>query len=80
MGDAVLVLAVPPSVKGMPRETRRAFRLSVGHQFKIRGRNKIGWLELNVGRVVDPVLGGFMNTIWIEPTCVRVVRRKAPAA
>ena len=80
MGDAVLVLSVPPSVKGMPLETRRAFRLSVGHQFKIRGKNKIGWLELNVGRVVDPVLGGFMNTIWIEPTCVRVVRRKAPAA
>jgi hypothetical protein len=80
IGDSVLILRVPPDISELAAEAQRAFRLSVGHQFKVKGRNKAGWLELNVGRVVDPVIGGFMNTIWIEPSCVRVVRRKSGAA
>jgi len=75
-GDSVLIVSIPSSVKSMPLDTRRAFELSVGHQFLVRGRNELGWLELNVGRVVDKALGSFMNTIWIEPKFVRVVRRK----
>jgi hypothetical protein len=75
-GDSVLVLSVPPPIKTMPLETRRAFKLSVGHRFKVRGIDEAGLLELMVGRVVDKAVGGFMNTIWIEPEFVKVVRRK----
>jgi hypothetical protein len=80
IGDSVLVLTVPDSVRGMALVSRRAFRLAVGHQFKVRGRDECGCLELRIGRVADRVLGGFMHTIWIEPECVRVVRRRPRAA
>lgn len=73
VGDSVFVLKVPEQVKALPPESRRAFSLAVGHQFKVRGTNRAGWLELNVGRVADTVLGGKMNTIWIQRACVRLV-------
>jgi hypothetical protein len=79
IGDLVLVVAVPETVKSLPRSSRRAFQLAVGHQFKVKGRNQVGWLHLEVGRIVDPILGGFMNSIWIEPSCVRVRRRRRVA-
>ena len=66
-GDSVFVRSVPGSVGTLPRVSRRAFKLAVGHQFKVLGQNRAGWLELNIGRVADTILGGIMNTIWIEP-------------
>ena len=73
MGDSVLVEAVPPGVSRTPYKTLRVFRLSVGHRFEVRGRNRIGWLELHVGRVVGEKW--YKHSIWIEPEYVRVVRR-----
>jgi len=76
-GDIVLVLRTPAHLETWAEpESRRAFALAVGHRFEVQGKNSAGWLELEVGRVVDRVIGGFMNTIWIEPSCVRIIRHR----
>ena len=79
VGDSVLVRAVPDEAAKLPVASRRAFRLAVGHQFKVRSKNRVGWLELYVGRVVN---GGpaYLESIWIEPKLVKVVRRGKRAA
>ena len=79
VGDSVLVRAAPEAVAKWPAETRRAFRRAVGHQFKVRSKNDLGWLELYVGQVVS---GGpaYLESIWIEPRLVRIVKRRRRAA
>jgi hypothetical protein len=79
VGDSVLVRSIPEAARKLPVATRRAFRLAIGHQFKVRSRNRVGWLELYVGRVVSGI-SPYLESIWIEPACVRVVRRGKRAA
>jgi hypothetical protein len=79
VGDSVLVKAVPEEASKLTAAARRAFQHAVGHQFKVRGRNRLGWLELYVGRVVSDG-PAYLESIWIEPKFVRVVRRRKRAA
>ena len=78
VGDSVVVEAVPPDVNRTPSLARRVFRRAVGHQFKVRGRNRIGWLELHVRRAGNE--RSYKHFIWIDPEYVRVVRRGARRA
>ncbi len=59
----------------MPAETRKAFEAIVGNIFPVESIGRYGHLELMVGSVVDPLIGGFMNTVWIEPDCIVVVNQ-----
>lgn len=69
LGDWVRVLTVPLSVKDMPDETKEAFSKAVGNTFQIEHFDETGCIELNMWRKVS------MDTIWLEPYCVRRFRR-----
>ncbi len=75
VGDNVRVVRTPDTLPSMPAETQKAFEAIVGHTFPVRGIDRYGHLELMVGSVVDPLIGGFMNTLWIEPDCVVAVNQ-----
>ena len=63
------VVSVPASIARMPRASKRAFARAVGRTFQIEAFDESGCAELDLtGKV------GF-DTIWIEPFCVRRVRR-----
>jgi hypothetical protein len=69
IGDWVRVVSVPGSVARMRRATKRAFARAVGKTFQIEAFDESGCAELDLtGKV------GF-DTIWIEPFCVRRIRR-----
>ena len=69
IGDWVRVVSVPDSIARMPRASKRAFARAVGRTFQIEAFDESGCAELDLtGKV------GF-DTIWIEPFCVRRVRR-----
>ncbi len=69
IGDWVRVVMVPLSIKDMPDESRSAFSRAVGHTFQIEAFDEIGCLELFMWPKIS------MDTIWIEPYCVKRVRR-----
>jgi len=69
-GDVVRIIGVPPQIKGMPRETRSLFRRCLDHTFVVAGVSKEGLIELDVSKVKR------LNTIWIEPECVRIFRHR----
>ncbi|MEW5980282.1 MAG: hypothetical protein AB1898_31200 [Acidobacteriota bacterium] len=71
VGNIVKVVAVPPDLDRMPKDMQIAFRAIVGHRFKVRSVHpEAKVLELDVSRIVDPLLGSFLNSVWIEPECV----------
>jgi len=65
-GDQVRLVAIPRQLAGAPAETRRVFELCVGQVFTVAGFDSYGHAELNVGPLVDVLVGGFDNTIWVE--------------
>ncbi len=66
VGDRVKVLSLP-SLDGMAPETRAAFEYALGKEFLVEGLGRYGHVELVLGPEADALLGGFMNTIWVEP-------------
>jgi hypothetical protein len=76
VGERVRVEDLPPTFAELPEETRTAFTAARGRVFEIRGFGPYGHLEIELGRELDALLGGFGNTLWIEPECAR---RVAPA-
>lgn len=69
VGDWVHVLVVPLSIRGLPEESKRAFSSAVGNTFQIESFDETGCLELDLCPKVS------VDTIWIEPSCVRRIRR-----
>ena len=72
VGTIVRVRRIP-DLSSMPAETQAAFRAALGKEFRVVDRGPYGHLELALGPELDAVLGGFMNSIWIEPEYVEVV-------
>ena len=72
VGSIVRVASLPPGFQTLPRDSKQAFRAIIGHRFRVAGVTKTEphWLELNVGRIVDPLLRSFGNTVYLEPECV----------
>jgi hypothetical protein len=62
----VRVRSLPP-LDTLPSDTRAAFSYALGKTFEVAGVGPYGHLELELGPEADRLLGGFMNTIWIEP-------------
>ena len=72
IGDVIRVTRIPPAVQSDgPPETRRLFKRAVGMTFVVRGFERNGYLELDVSKI-EP-----LNTIWIEPDCVQLFRRRS---
>ena len=72
IGDVIRVSRVPPAVQSDgPPETRRLFKRAVGMTFVVRGFERNGYLELDVSKIKP------LNTIWIEPDCVQLFRRRS---
>jgi len=69
-GDVIRIISIPPLIRKMPQETRSLFRRCLNHTFVVQGISKNGLIELDVSKVKR------LNTIWIEPECVRIFRRR----
>lgn len=69
IGDWVRVLIVPLSIKDMPVETKEAFSRAVGNTFQIEAFDQTGCLELFMWPKIS------MDTIWLEPFCVKKYSR-----
>jgi len=71
-GRFVTVVALPTGYATLPRESRRAFRAIVGQRFRVAAVTVElpRWVQLDVHRIVDPLLGSFRNTVYLEPECV----------
>ena len=69
VGDWVLVIAVPLSIRGMPEESKDAFSRAVGNTFQIESFDETGCIELDLWPKVS------MDMIWVEPFCVKRFRR-----
>ena len=75
IGDVVTIKRIPSSIKDLPVETQRVFNLCIGKSYPVQEIDRCGHLELEVGNDVDKKVGGFMNTIWIEPEFVESVKK-----
>jgi len=72
IGDVIRVMRVPPAVgRDSPPETRSVFRHAVGKTFVVRGFGRYGHIELDVSKIQR------LDTIWIEPDCVQLYRRRS---
>ena len=71
-GSIVRVVALPPGISSLPRDSRRAFHLILGHRFRVAAvtTEQPRWLQLDVHRIVDQALGTYRNTVYVEPECV----------
>jgi hypothetical protein len=69
VGDWVRVVSVPNSITRMPRATKQAFSRAVGKTFQIEAFDELGCAELDLSGKVG------LDTIWIEPYCLRRFRR-----
>lgn len=76
-GRSMVRVVGTPLLVAMPEETPAAFQAALGREFKVIGHGPDGHLELELGAELDAQLGGFMNTIWIEPDLVEVVAPRA---
>ena len=83
VGDRVRLLGIPPEVAEMPEDpelqTRRVFAICLGRIYRVVGIGRYGHLELDVSADVDPLVGGFMNSIWVEPELLEL-QPEEPAA
>jgi hypothetical protein len=53
-----------------PAETRSVFKRAVGKTFVVQGFGSYGHIELDISKIQK------LNTIWIEPDCVELFRRR----
>jgi len=85
VGDKIRLVRVPQAVKDDGKfRTRTILTECLGHIFTLRGfqgedgmaqvsRGRNCWLELEMGEAIP----GSLDTIWVEPDCVELVRRSA---
>jgi hypothetical protein len=77
IGDLVTIIKVPPDLRDNPElKTKTVFETCLGNTYPIQGFDQYGHLELAVGKDTDSLVGGYMNTIWIEPEFVRPAKRE----
>ncbi len=69
VGDWVLVIAAPLSIRGMPVESLEVFSKAIGHTFQIEEFDELGCLHLDMYPKIS------LDSIYIEPFCVRRFRR-----
>jgi len=71
IGDVIRVTCVPYAVKrDGPAETRSVFKRAVGKTFVVQGFGRYGHIQLDISKIQK------LDTIWIEPDCVELFRRR----
>lgn len=65
-GTRVRLRALPTWVRGLPQESKEAFRYCLHHPSRVLGVDDNGLIELVLGRAADRRLGGIMNSIRTE--------------
>jgi len=71
IGDVIRVTCVPYAVKRDGRaETRSVFKRAVGKTFVVQGFGRYGHIQLDISKIQK------LDTIWIEPDCVQLFRRR----
>ncbi len=71
IGDLVTIIQIPSDLQDHPElKTKTVFELCLGKTYRIQGFDRYGHLELSVGKEVGNRVGGYLNTIWIEPEFV----------
>jgi len=70
-GDWVRLVEIPASVRQLPGGTRAVFRRARGQTFRVEAFDDYGHAELDLSRKVAR-----HNTIWVEPECLLLFRRK----
>jgi hypothetical protein len=70
-GDWVRLVAIPPEINKMPKETKDIFKKALGKTFKIESFDKYGHAELDLTKKVEK-----FNFIWVEPEYLLRSRRK----
>ena len=71
IGDVIRIIRIPSVVlQDAPAETRRVFKRALGNTFVVRDFDGYGHIELDVSKVERS------NTIWIEPECLQLFRRR----
>lgn len=60
------LVRTPPELSDVPEETRRVFELCVGVDVTVESFYSYGFAELEVSETVNKVVGGFLNSIWVE--------------
>ena len=71
IGDVVRIERIPPAVLyDAPAETRTLFERVLGKTFVVIGFGPCGHIELDVAKVERH------NTIWVEPDCLQLFRRR----
>lgn len=72
IGDVVRITRVPPAVlHDAPDETRTLFERVLGGTFVVRGFGPYGHVELDLSTIERH------NTIWVEPDCLQLFRRRS---
>ena len=71
VGDRVVVLGVPDTVNGLPRDAVDAFSRAVGRSFRVAGIDDTGSCELEL---FAPRFKG-LQFIWVEGHCLRRIGR-----
>jgi hypothetical protein len=75
-GDLVTIMKVPSDLRDDPElKTKTVFETCLGKTYAIQGFDRYGHLELAVGKDIDSLVGGYMNTIWIEPEFVMPAKK-----
>jgi hypothetical protein len=64
-----VVLSKLADLSDMPPETQAVSEAALGRTFEVKGC-PYGPQRIEVGREIDSAIGGFMNTILVEPECV----------
>ena len=69
-GDWVVLATLPPWVDKLPQRSRDVFEHCVGRAFPVDEIDQHGQLVLDVSAEIDPIFGGYMNDIRVEPDYV----------
>ena len=80
IGDQVRIMTMPPDVEALADptdelDTKGVFQQCLGRAFRVRDIDKHGHLELWVHGRDDNHPQAYLESIWVEPAYVDVVRQ-----
>ena len=87
IGDKARLMRIPEGVKNDGEfKTKTLLKRCLGRTFTVKGFQLDGgrspkrflrgcWVELEIGEVIP----GLLDSIWVEPDCLRVLKKKALA-
>ena len=74
-GDEVLFAVYPDWVSSLPEDSRRVFKKCFGKVFRVAEIHKNGLYELCVADLIDPLYGGYKNSIYLEKIYLKKIEK-----